>query len=67
MSRTWLGARVIDLGGLHGELTGSIDLDTLGLTDGESYTMDIFHAERRHDGSHFRIETSIQCFAPPAG
>jgi len=61
------GARVIDLGGLHGELTGSIDLDTLGLTDGESYTMDIFHAERRHDGSHFRIETSIQCFAPPAG
>ncbi|MGH1342815.1 MAG: fibro-slime domain-containing protein [Nannocystales bacterium] len=61
------GARVIDLGGLHGELTGSIDLDTLGLTDGETYAMDIFHAERRHDGSHFRIETSIQCFSPPAG
>lgn len=61
------GQRVIDLGGLHGELEGSVDLDTLGLNAGETYTMDIFHAERRHDGSHFRIETSIQCFTPPAG
>ena len=61
------GERVIDLGGLHGELTGSVDLDTLGLTAGSTYPMDIFHAERRHDGSHFRIETSIQCFSPPAG
>lgn len=61
------GGRVIDLGGLHGELMGSVDLDTLGLTEGEEYTMDIFHAERRHDGSHFRIETSIQCFSTPAG
>lgn len=61
------GLLVIDLGGLHGQLMGSVDLDTLGLAAGETYDMDIFHAERRHDGSNFRIETSITCFLPPAG
>ncbi len=61
------GALAIDLGGLHGELTGEVELDTLGLMEGETYAMDIFHAERRHDGSHFRVETSISCFLPPAG
>ncbi|MCH9680748.1 MAG: fibro-slime domain-containing protein [Deltaproteobacteria bacterium] len=57
----------IDLGGLHGNITGSVLLDDLGLVVGETYPMDIMHAERRHDGSHFRVETSISCFAPPAG
>ena len=57
----------IDLGGLHGNLSGSVDLDDLGLTENETYTLDIFHAERRHDGSHFRLETSIDCFMAPAG
>ena len=61
------GALVIDLGGLHGQLMGSVDLDTLGLAAEQTYDMDIFHAERRHDGSNFRIETSISCFFPPAG
>ncbi|MEM6295715.1 MAG: fibro-slime domain-containing protein [Myxococcota bacterium] len=61
------GVLAIDLGGLHGDLMGSVDLDALGLVEGDTYPMDIFHAERRHDGSNFRIETSIQCFAPPAG
>ena len=61
------GDLAIDLGGLHGELEGSVDLDTLGLVDGATYDMDIFHAERRHNGSHFRVETSISCFFPPAG
>lgn len=61
------GMLEMDLGGLHGEITASIDLDTLGLIDGQTYRMDIFHAERRHDGSHFRVETSIACFLPPAG
>ena len=60
------GILAIDLGGLHGELQGTVDLDTLGLVDGDTYEMDIFHAERRHDGSHFRVETSIDCFFPPA-
>ena len=63
----WLfidGQLVIDLGGLHGPLTGTVNLDTLGLTAGQTYPMDIFHAERRHNGSIFHLETSINCFFP---
>ena len=61
------GTLQIDLGGLHGNITGSVDMDTLGLTEGETYPLDIFHAERRHDASHFRMETSIECFLTPEG
>jgi hypothetical protein len=34
------------LGGIHGALTASVNLDSLGLTTGQSYTLDFFHAER---------------------
>ncbi len=58
----------IDLGGTHPELKGEIDLDAefvrFGLERGKSYPMDIFHAERHTPGSHFRLETSIECFVP---
>lgn len=50
---------VIDLGGVHGPLDASVDLDTLGLTVGETYDLDLFFAERRETGSSFKIETSI--------
>ncbi len=63
----WLfidGELVIDLGGVHGAESETIDLDTLGLTPGETYTMDIFHAERHTKKSTFRIETTIGCFDP---
>ena len=56
------GKLVIDLGGLHMADAGTVNLDTLGLTPGEKYQMDIFHAERQSQGSHFKITTSIQCF-----
>jgi len=59
----------IDLGGLHGKEERTIVLDTLaaqlGLVVGQTYPMDIFHAERRNDGSHFRVETTIECFTDP--
>lgn len=59
----------IDLGGLHPALPGSVDLDAsaavLGLTVGQSYRMDIFHAERHTDASNFHIETTIDCFIVP--
>lgn len=58
---------VVDLGGLHGPIEGSIDLDTLGLGEGFFYSLDIFHAERCYGGpgnSNFRLTTSIDCFAP---
>ncbi|MBN2801618.1 MAG: fibro-slime domain-containing protein [Deltaproteobacteria bacterium] len=50
---------VIDLGGLHPPRYGSVDMDTLGLVEGSSYTMDIFHAERHTTGSNFKITTNI--------
>ncbi|RLB56182.1 MAG: fibro-slime domain-containing protein [Deltaproteobacteria bacterium] len=56
---------VIDLGGVHGALERTIDLDDLGLTPGQRYPMDIFHAERHTSASNFRIETTIQCFVDP--
>jgi fibro-slime domain-containing protein len=54
----------LDLGGLHQALTGTINFDTLGLTAGQQYTMDIFHAERQTEESNFRIQTNITCFEP---
>ncbi|MBN2530539.1 MAG: fibro-slime domain-containing protein [Deltaproteobacteria bacterium] len=60
----WLfidGQLELDLGGLHGELTGEVVMDTLGLVEGQKYKMDIFHAERHSSESNFHITTSIEC------
>jgi len=54
---------VVDLGGVHGPASGSVDLDTLALTLGETYDFDLYFAERHTVGSNFRIDTSI-AFAP---
>lgn len=51
---------VIDLGGVHGGITGSVTLDSLGLTEGQDYDLDLFFAERHTSESNFRIETSIR-------
>ena len=58
------GQLALDLGGMHPQRSGTIDLDTLGLTPGQIYNMDVFHAERCESGSNFRIDTSIACFMP---
>lgn len=54
----------IDLGGLHPEVSQSINLDKVakefGLEIGKTYPLDLFHAERHTNASHFRVETSIQ-------
>jgi len=58
----------LDLGGLHGPLTATLDFDAqadaLGISVGNTYNMDIFHAERHTSASNFRIETNISCFTP---
>jgi fibro-slime domain-containing protein len=59
------GHLAIDLGGLHPAQEASVEMDTLGLTVGETYPMDIFHAERHTDESNFRIVTTIGCFLTP--
>lgn len=68
----WLfvnGKLAIDLGGLHPERTGVLDLDTeasrLSLEVGNTYAMDIFHAERHTEASNFYVETTIGCFHAP--
>jgi fibro-slime domain-containing protein len=57
------GQLAIDLGGVHGTQTDSVDLDaeaeTLGLTAGGSYPLDLFQAERHATGSTFRVDTSL--------
>lgn len=50
---------VIDLGGRHSQLKGAIELDTLGLTEGETYSLDVFNAERHTTQSNFRIDTTL--------
>jgi fibro-slime domain-containing protein len=51
---------VIDLGGIHEELTGTVDLDTRGLTPSTTYRLDFFWAERHLTKSNFRIDTSLE-------
>lgn len=69
------GKLVIDLGGVHGALTETIDLTlpdgvnqldkvlpsgkTLMLEKGKCYSFDLFFAERHTTQSHFRIDTSL--------
>ena len=57
------GKLAIDLGGLHPSLSQTVDLDasatTLGLVKGNTYPLDLFHAERHTTASHFRIDTTL--------
>jgi fibro-slime domain-containing protein len=50
---------VVDLGGVHNTENGSISVDTLGLTIGQNYPLEIFQAERHPSGSDFRIDTTL--------
>ena len=50
---------VVDLGGIHMATEGSVDLDDLKLTPGETYTFKLFFAERKCCESNFRMVTSI--------
>lgn len=50
---------VVDLGGVHTQILGAVDLDTLGLIEGENYPFHIFYAERHTSQSNFMMKTSI--------
>lgn len=56
----------LDLGGVHGAESASIDFDAmagqLGITPGGTYKLDAFHAERHTSESNFRMTTTIDCF-----
>lgn len=53
----------IDLGGLHPPKSQTLKLDaaaeSLGLTPGTEYPLDLFHAERHSASSNFRVDTTL--------
>ncbi len=53
------GELVIDLGGVHAAHDQYVDLNRLGLADGETYQLDFFFAERHRTQSNFRITTNL--------
>jgi fibro-slime domain-containing protein len=53
------GQLAIDLGGLHHASNGSVSLDTMGLTKGQEYDLELFNAERHTDKSDFRADTNL--------
>ncbi|MFQ5429458.1 MAG: fibro-slime domain-containing protein [Phycisphaerae bacterium] len=57
---------VIDLGGVHPPETANVNLDTLGLVNGQTYDFDLFFAERHTTLSNLSFDTSIQ-FVPEPG
>jgi fibro-slime domain-containing protein len=57
------GNLVIDLGGVHLPESASVDLGTLGLTEGDDYAFDLFYAERHTSHSVLHMETGIQFVA----
>jgi fibro-slime domain-containing protein len=50
---------VIDLGGVHGTESATVNLATLGLTAGQNYDLDVFFAERHTSGSDIQITTDL--------
>jgi len=63
------GHLAINLGGVHGAESESVDLDQraveLGIQKGKTYPLDFFFAERHTSDSNFRIDTTIGCFSEP--
>jgi fibro-slime domain-containing protein len=59
------GTLVVDLGGVHDPLVGTVTMDEwapkLGLSIGQTYRMDVFHAERHCCNSRFHLETTLSC------
>ena len=49
----------LDIGGQHGAISGSINLDVLGLVEGKSYQFDMFYTERHTVGSDLNIQTTM--------
>jgi fibro-slime domain-containing protein len=53
------GKLVIDLGGVHSAKEQFVELNRLGLVDGQNYMLDFFFAERHRTQSNFRIQTNL--------
>jgi len=51
---------VIDLGGVHGAQSASVNLDSLNLTEGKQYSFNLFFVERHTSQSNLFFQTSIE-------
>ena len=63
-----VGMLAMDLGGVHGAVSDSFSEETLkalGLVAGQTYSLDIFFAERHTSASNFNITTSLLIGPPP--
>ncbi len=60
------GRKVLDLGGIHAPLNGTLNVDSLGLTVGQAYHFDLFFAERHTSQSALKFATNIQFVPEPA-
>lgn len=62
------GKLVVDLGGVHSQMSDSVNLDhkaqELGLEPGGTYDLVLFFAERCTTESNFRIETTLKLSQP---
>ena len=54
------GALVINLGGVHRPEAAQVNVDSLGLTQGKSYPLDFFSAERHVTGSNILFQTTLK-------
>lgn len=57
------GRLAVDLGGIHVPIDGMVTIGpataaTLGLENGDAYRVNVFHAERKTEGSSFRLTLS---------
>ncbi len=64
------GHLVVDIGGVHGALSGDVNLNdeatAIGLVDGQTYPIDMFFAERNTDKSNLQLFTNIDSLRPRA-
>jgi fibro-slime domain-containing protein/choice-of-anchor A domain-containing protein len=60
------GRLAVDLGGVHGAISGSVDLNTFpGLVNGDTYSLKVFHAERHTTQSNFKMQTTLTLIPDP--
>lgn len=53
------GQLMMDMGGIHGMMSDSVDVSAMGLSEGQVYTYDFFLCDRHVTGSHMRVLTTL--------
>lgn len=64
----WLyvdGKLVMDLGGMLADTAQVVEMDRLGLTDGQTYDIRFFYAQRQGNMARFRMRTNIDLIPDP--